>query len=336
MHAIKALTPKAGALSGEPRAGRATAAWRAPLRRAAAGCVALLLAFAAGPVPAAEDKPQVPEVVGAMQTTTAHYETTLADLAYLHNLGFIELAAANQDVDPWFPGEGTRITLPKQHVLPDGPRKGIIINLAEPRLYYFPADKPGTVETYPIGIGREGLDTPTGETYVSRKRKNPAWRPTKEARKADPSLPAVIRAGPENPLGAYALDLGWPLYLIHGTNNVWGIGRRVSRGCIRMYPNDIQTLYDRVPPRTDVLVVEQPLKFGWKGDTFYMEAHTTTKQAAQLEKTGSFEPDPDLKLKERVRKALGERTAQLDWDKIRKAVERRRGYPVAIGKAVES
>jgi L,D-transpeptidase ErfK/SrfK len=146
----------------------------------------------------------------------------------------------------------------------------------------------------------------------------------------------VVRAGPENPLGAYALDLGWPLYLIHGTNNVWGIGRRVSRGCIRMYPNDIQTLYDRVPPRTDVLVVEQPLKFGWKGDTFYMEAHTTTKQAAQLEKTGSFEPDPDLKLKERVRKALGERTAQLDWDKIRKAVERRRGYPVAIGKAVES
>jgi L,D-transpeptidase ErfK/SrfK len=313
-------------------------------RRTRAHRTAALLAaavlLAAAPAPAGEDAgetaPPVPDIVGAMQTTTAHYETTLADLAYLHNLGYIELVAANQDVDPWLPGTGKRITLPKRHILPNVAKEGIVINLAEPRLYYFPADAPGTVKTFPIGIGREGLDTPTGETRVTRKRRNPAWRPTQEAREADPSLPAVVRAGPENPLGAYALDLGWPLYLIHGTNNVWGIGRRVSRGCIRMYPNDIQTLYDAVPSNTPVQVVEQPLKFGWSGDTFYMEAHTTAEQAGQLEKTGSFEPDPDLDIKQRVLDALGGRTAQLDWETIRTAVKQRRGIPVAIGQAVES
>ena len=299
---------------------------------------AVLLAAPAGLAAKDEAAPgqQVPDIIGAMQTTTAHFETTLADLAYLHNLGYIELVAANQEVDPWLPGEGKRITLPKRHILPNVEKKGIVINLAEPRLYYFPADRPGTVRTFPIGIGREGLDTPTGETRITRKRQNPAWRPTREARKSDPSLPAIVRAGPENPLGAYALDLGWPLYLIHGTNNVWGIGRRVSRGCIRMYPNDIQTLYNTVPSNTPVQVVEQPLKFGWEGETFYMEAHTTSKQAAQLEKTGSFEPDADLDLKQRVLDALGGRTAQLDWETIRQAEEQRRGIPVAIGKAVDS
>jgi L,D-transpeptidase ErfK/SrfK len=316
---------------------------RGPAARRLAGALVAALALLTAPLAPAlaadgegEARKQVPDIIGAMQTTTAHYETTLADLAYLHNLGYIELVAANQDVDPWLPGKGARITLPKRHILPNVEKEGIVINLAEPRLYYFPADQPGTVKTFPIGIGREGLDTPTGQTKITRKRQNPAWRPTKEAREADPSLPAVVRAGPENPLGAYALDLGWPLYLIHGTNNVWGIGRRVSRGCIRMYPNDIQTLYNTVPSNTPVHVVEQPLKFAWEGDTFYLEAHTTAKQAGQLEKTGSFEPDPDLDIKQRVQEALGERTAQLDWEAIRQAIEHRRGVPVAIGKAVES
>ncbi|WP_207168840.1 L,D-transpeptidase family protein [Rhodovibrio sodomensis] len=305
------------------------------LKTAMAAAVLLL----AAPMARAADgdaPPETPDIIGAMQTTTAHYETTFADLAYLHNLGYVELVAANPKLDPWMPGAGKRITLPKRHILPNVEKQGIVINLAEPRLYYFPADQPGTVKTFPIGIGREGLDTPTGETKVTRKRRNPAWRPTREARAADPSLPAVVRAGPENPLGAYALDLGWPLYLIHGTNNVWGIGRRVSRGCIRMYPNDIQTLYNTVPSNTPVQVVEQPLKFAWDGDTFYMEAHTTTKQAGQLEKTGSFEPDADLDLKQRVMTALGERVAQLDWATIRQAVRQRRGVPIAIGHAVES
>jgi L,D-transpeptidase ErfK/SrfK len=305
-----------------------------PLRRLAAmfSVLAAMLLLAAGPGRAAE----VPPLIGEMETTRAHYETTLADLAYLHNLGYIEILAANQDLDPWLPGEGAEIVLPKRHILPDAPRRGIVINLAEQRLYYFPEDDPADVQTFPIGIGREGLDTPTGRTYVAGKRRNPAWRPTKEARKADPSLPAVVRAGPQNPLGAYALDLGWPLYLIHGTNNVWGIGRRVSRGCIRMYPNDIQTLFNTVPAKTPVRVVEQPLKFAWSGGTFYVEAHTTPDQASQLEKTGRFEPDPELDLRARVERALGERAAEIDWARLEDAVRARRGVPIAVGRTAGS
>jgi L,D-transpeptidase ErfK/SrfK len=268
-------------------------------------------------------------IIGEMETTKAHYETNFADLAYLHGLGYVELLAANPGVEPWLPGEGTEVVLPKRHILPDGPAEGIVINLAEPRLYYYPKD--GAPRSFPLGIGREGLDTPTGKTYVTGKRRNPAWRPTEEARKDDPSLPRVVRAGPDNPLGAYALDLGWPLYLIHGTNKVWGIGRRVSRGCIRMYPNDIETLYNSVPPRTPVRVVEQPLKFAWVDGTLWMEAHTTTKQAVQLEKTDSFEPDPDLDLRNRVLEAVGKRSAELDWHKIKTAVEERRGIPLEVG-----
>jgi L,D-transpeptidase ErfK/SrfK len=290
----------------------------------------LIAALALPPLPAAaDDSEAAPRMIGEMATTKAHYETNFADLAYLHGLGYIELLAANPGIEPWLPGEGTEVVLPKRHILPDGPAEGIVINLAEPRLYYYPED--GPPRSFPLGIGREGLDTPTGKTYVAGKRKNPAWRPTKEARKEDPSLPSVVRAGPQNPLGAYALDLGWPLYLIHGTNNVWGIGRRVSRGCIRMYPNDIETLYNTVPPRTPVRVVEQPLKFAWVDGTLWMEAHTTTKQAAQLEKNGSFEPDPDLNLRKRVLEVVGKRSAELDWHKIKTAVEQRRGIPLEVG-----
>lgn len=293
--------------------------------------LALLFAVAAlaAPPTSAADRQAPGPVIGEMGTATAHYETNFADLAYLHDLGYIELVAANPGIDPWLPGDGTEIVLPKRHILPDTPREGIVINLAEPRLYYYPAE--GGVRTHPIGIGREGLDTPTGETYVAGKRRNPAWRPTTEARKADPSLPAVVQAGPQNPLGAYALDLGWPLYLIHGTNNVWGIGRRVSRGCIRMYPNDIEALFQTVPSKTPVRVVDQPLKFAWDGDTLYLEAHPTTAQAVQLENEGSFEPQSGLDLRAQVLDAVGERNAELDWRTIQKAIEERRGIPIAVG-----
>mgnify|MGYP000486508959 CR=1 FL=1 len=304
----------------------------------AARLAGLLIAAALAAAPAAA-APSTPDlsgsarapgpIIGEMTTTKAHYETNFADLAYLHDLGYVELLAANPGIDPWLPGEGREIVLPTRHVLPDGPREGIIINLAEPRLYYFTPD--GPVRTFPIGIGREGLDTPTGETYVARKRRNPAWRPTREARADDPSLPAVVRAGPQNPLGAYALDLGWPLYLIHGTNKVYGIGRRVSRGCIRMYPNDIEWMFQHVAAKTAVRVVNQPLKFAWSGGTLYLEAHPTTAQQVQLEESGSFEPDSALDLRARVLEAVGERSAELDWRKLQQTVRERRGIPVAVG-----
>lgn len=270
-----------------------------------------------------------PNVIGSLRTIETVESDTLLDVAYENELGFVEVAAANPGVDPWLPGEGTRVTLPAQHILPDAPREGIVINLAEMRLYYFPPDG-GMVRTYPVGIGRRGLSTPTGTTEIRAKVPKPTWYPTERMRREDPSLPAAVPAGPDNPLGAYALDLGWPAYLIHGTNMKWGIGRRISSGCIRLYPGHIEDLFNRVTSGTKVTVVDQPIKFAWAGGHLYVEAHTTQAQAEALEQTGAFQPDPDLNLTQIARDALGDRRAALDLQRLKAAVARRRGLPVRI------
>ncbi|WP_161958684.1 L,D-transpeptidase family protein [Ferruginivarius sediminum] len=279
--------------------------------------------------PAEESSAEALGIVGGMASTTTAYEDTLLDVAYRHGVGFVELVAANPGVDPWLPGEGTRVVLPKQHILPDAPQEGIVVNLAEMRIYYYPPDG-AAVQTYPVGIGRSGKSTPLGLTKVASKRKDPIWYPTEATRKDNPELPKVVPAGPENPLGAHALDLGWPAYLIHGTNNVWGIGRRVSRGCIRMYPEDIERLFAQVKPGTPTNVVDQPIKFAWMDGALYMEAHTTQAQAEQLEESGSFEPDEDLQLARLVGRALGGRLVPLDWQLIEKTAAERRGVPVKV------
>ena len=275
------------------------------------------------------------DVIGALRTVTTAESDTLLDVAYENDLGFVEVAAANPNVDPWLPGAGTRVVLPAQHILPDAPREGIVINLAAMRLYYFPPDG-GPVRSYPVGIGRGGLSTPTGTTTVRAKIKDPTWYPTERMRADDPSLPAAVPAGPDNPLGAYALDLGWPAYLIHGTNNKWGIGRRISSGCIRLYPAGIADLYRRIRSGTKVTVVDQPIKFAWADGHLYVEAHTTQNQAEALERTGSFDPDPDLNLARRVGKAIAGGRVRLDWERLRAAVAARRGVPVRITRAGES
>ncbi len=285
-------------------------------------------AVAQQPAGAEDRSPRLVGQLGRIKTTA---EDTLLDVAFRHGLGYVELVAANPGVDPWLPGEGTEVVLPMQHILPDAPHEGIVINLAEMRLYSYPPDG-GRVETYPVGVGRSGKNTPTGQTTIAGKRRDPVWYPTEATRADNPGLPKVVGPGPDNPLGAHALDLGWPLYLIHGTNNVWGIGRRVSRGCIRMYPPDIERLFARVPRGTPVTVVDQPLKFAWHDGALYMEAHTTQTQAEQLERSGTFEPDPDLDLARAVGRARGARQVGLDWDRIREAVRARRGIPVRISR----
>lgn len=205
--------------------------WRRVRAAACAATIVIAAGFATAKSAGADD------IVGDMRIYTAKHEDTLLDIARDHQLGLIELMAANPGVDPWLPGEGTRIILPTAHVLPDVPRKGIVINLAELRLYYFGKGNEPVV-TLPIGVGREGFTTPVGTTSVIKKVKGPTWYPTASTRADDPQLPSAVPAGPDNPLGAYALYLGWPAYLIHGTAEgakEWGIGRRVSRGCIRMY-----------------------------------------------------------------------------------------------------
>ncbi len=219
-------------------------------------------------------------VVGSIQVITAHHEDTLVAIARRHDLGYNELRLANPDVDPWLPGEGTPVVLPTQFVLPDAPRKGIVVNVPEMRLYYYPKPVRGEtpkVITYPISIGRQDWKTPLGLARVIRKDKDPTWYPPRSIRaehaaKDDP-LEKVVPPGPDNPLGAYALRLSMAGYLIHGTNKPAGIGMQVTHGCIRLFPEDIEDLYQGVPVGTPVRIVNQPYKTGWQAGELYLEVH---------------------------------------------------------------
>ncbi|HCQ71067.1 MAG TPA: hypothetical protein DIU06_02825 [Rhodospirillaceae bacterium] len=272
----------------------------------------------------AYDKPYIGEV----RTINAAYDDTLSYLARDYNLGYLELLSANQNVDPWMPGEGTEITLPARHILPDAPRKGIVINLAEMRLYAY-LDSDLAPVTYPLGIGREGLETPTGQTHIRYKMAGPTWRPTARMREEDPSLPAEVGPGYENPLGTHALYLGWPEYLIHGTNRPFGIGRRVSSGCIRMYPEAITKLFEIIDTGTAVNVIDQPIKAAWIDDTLYIEAHTNSKQSIEREDGNTIAPSPltydEIQYIERI---AGDEAGTIDWDIINKIVLKRNGMPM--------
>jgi L,D-transpeptidase ErfK/SrfK len=225
--------------------------------------------------------PDVDDVIGSIAVTRATAEDTLPDIARRFDLGYEEVVRANPGVDPWLPGEGTQIVLATQFVLPDAPREGIVINLASMRLYYFPPREneaaTQTVITHPIGIGRVGWSTPEGRTRVTAKTRDPWWYPPASVRKEHASngdpLPARVPPGVDNPLGAHVLTLGWPSYLIHGTNKPFGVGMRVSHGCIRLYPEDIAELFPDLPVGTPVTVVNQPLLYGWRGDSLYVQAY---------------------------------------------------------------
>ena len=269
------------------------------------------------------------DIIGSNQYYQVKEKETLLDIARLHDLGFIELVAANPGVDPWLPGLGRTVLLPTQHLLPGAPRRGIVINLPELRLYYF-GDGSRPAATYPIGVGRLGRETPLGSTSVVAKRKDPVWIPPQSIRAERPELPAAIPPGPDNPLGLYALNLGWPSYVIHGTNKPYGIGRRVSSGCIRMYPEDIERLFETVAMGTPVTVVDQPVKLGWSEGELYLEVHPTVEEGDELEARGWFIPIPVQRLKERVIEAAGRSASRIYWPSVHRAARAKRGIPVQI------
>lgn len=280
-----------------------------------------------------ERDPPVDDIIGRIRVTFAAAGDTLLDMARSNNLGLLELMAANPGLDPWRPGDGTPVTLPTAFILPAAARSGIVINLAELRLYYF-AGKRAPVQSWPIGVGREYFTTPLGTTRIVRMQENPTWVPTASTRADRPELPAAVPPGPDNPLGHLALYLGWPSYAVHGTNQPWGVGRRVSRGCIRLYPEDITELYRQVKVGMPVTVVDQLAKLGWRDGELYLEAHTNKTQLDDLESTNRFTPEPIPSLRDDIIAAAGAEVDRLDWLLITKAQRERRGYPLRITRDV--
>ncbi|MBT8107947.1 MAG: L,D-transpeptidase family protein [Gammaproteobacteria bacterium] len=220
-------------------------------------------------------------VVGEPQVVYPSDTDTLSDLARAYGLGYDELIAANPDVNPWLPGANTPVLLPTQFVIPDVPREGIVLNIASKRLFYFPAvaeGQPVLVKTFPIGIGRVGWETPLGATEVVAKARDPHWYVPLSVRKehaelGDP-LPSVVPPGPDNPLGHRVLKLEMPGYLIHGTNQPYGVGMRVSHGCVRLYPENIEYLYELVEIGEVVTIINEPFLFGQRDGALFFEGHT--------------------------------------------------------------
>ena len=268
-------------------------------------------------------------VIGTLATVTARHEDTLPDLARANEVGFEEIVAANPGVDVWLPGEGTRIALPTRHVLPDAERTGLVLNLPEFRLYHFRASRPGEaaqVSTYPVSIGDVDWRTPLGLTRVVSKERNPTWRPPASIRaehaRRGRQLPAVVPPGPENPLGRYALRLALPGYLIHGTNRPYGIGMRVTHGCVRLYPEHIARLFREVPVGTPVRIVDQPVKAGWDDGVLYLEVHAPLAE-------GGAGADVTAAVRA-VIAATHDREVSIDWQAVARAAQERRGVPIAV------
>lgn len=226
-------------------------------------------------------------VVGEPQIVFARGTDTFSDLAREYGLGYDELVDANPGIDPWLPGEGTAVLLPTQYVLPDVPKRGVVLNIASKRLFYFPAvadGQPQEVLTFPIGIGRVGWETPLGVTTVVSRATDPHWYVPASIRKehaemGDP-LPAVVPPGPDNPLGTHVLKLEMPGYLIHGTNQPYGVGMRVSHGCVRLYPENIELLYELVDIGEPVRIVNEPFLLGSLGGELYFESHAPLEDDA--------------------------------------------------------
>lgn len=266
-------------------------------------------------------------------TTISDNKQPLESVAARYSTGLLALLEANPGVDPWLPAAGTQITVPLQMLLPDAPRKGIVVNLAELRLYYYPPGE-NRVVVYPIGIGQLGAATPDMVTRISQKIPNPTWTPTPNIRKRyakeGVTLPVTVPAGPDNPMGLFALRLAYGKghYLIHGTNADFGIGMRVSSGCIRLRPDDIEALFNSVPAGTRVQVINQPVKYAVEPDgKRWLEVHQPLSH--------SEKDDPQtmpIALSPAAKKFVNNEAS--DGAMIEAAMTRRSGMPVLVSEGI--
>jgi L,D-transpeptidase ErfK/SrfK len=298
------------------------------LRRRALLAGALAAPLAASRVALAATQRPDGDMVGASARIVAAERTTLADVALAHGLGYVELVAANPGVDPWLPRAGAEVLLPSAHLLPSTPRAGIVVNYADQRLYLVRPD--GRVQSHPVGIPAEGVAARQGVAHVVARLRHPAWAPTPAMRARAPDLPAYVPPGPDNPLGSLALALDWPGYLIHGTNRPYGIGRRVSEGCIRLHEADIAALAAVAGPGTPVRFVEEEVKLGWSRGTLHLEVHPTLDQALELQESRVPAPEMPPRLAERVARAAGMRARDIDWSVVAQEAVARSGVPVPL------
>jgi len=273
-------------------------------------------------------------LLGREERVVTSFEDTLYEIARRYSLGSEEVVRVNPGVDPWLPRAGKSIVIPGQRVLPPGPREGIVVNLPEHRLYFYPRTRAGETQrvfTYPISIGKMDWRTPLGKTRIVDKREKPSWTPPESVRlehlAAGDPLPAVVPPGPDNPLGAYAMRLALPggSYLIHGTNNPIAVGMAVTHGCIRMYPEDIAELFPLVSVGTPVYLINEPVKVAWVDGRLMLEAHPPVDAQGQ-----SVEPVLSV-FEGLLEKAVGESVVAIHWDKAREELQAARGMPTVVG-----
>ena len=279
--------------------------------------VALSISAAATSEPLPARAPALMPIEGSLERTLVDTDDTLLDIAFDHRLGFDAVSRLNSDVDPWIPVPGTVISLPTMYVLPDTERRGIVINVPEMRLFDFTVDPP---ETFAAAIGDMADPSILGEFRIGAKREEPSWYVPASIRKERPDLPTVVPPGEDNPLGSRWMTIGRTSYGIHGTNVKWSIGRMATHGCIRLYEDEVQRLYDRTRKGTLIRLVYQPFKWGVRDGAIYLEVHPDVY---------GLHPDRVAEAL-RVPRELG-LLHSLDLETVLRTIEEMRGVPVRVG-----
>jgi L,D-transpeptidase ErfK/SrfK len=283
------------------------------------------------------------DIVGLVTSVTAGRDNTLLDIAREYDIGQNEILHANPDVDRWLPADNSAVTLPNRFILPGTKRTGLVINLPEMRLYYYPkpkAGEPPVVITHPVSVGRMDWETPLGITKIISKKKDPSWRPPQSLKdeaiaEGEDPLPDIVEAGPDNPLGRYAMRLGIPGYLIHSTNKPYGVGMRVTHGCLRMYPEDIESLFEVIPVNTPVQLINQPIKLGWLAGSLFLELHPPLEEDREQYQDymqSVLNAISDFLADENNTADVAAGDVGLSGSALRQAVEEKSGMPVLISR----
>lgn len=271
-------------------------------------------------------------IVGRLQVVTADARNTLLDIARHYDLGYDEITLANPRVSVWLPGEGTPVVVPTEFILPPRPWVGIVVNIPQRRLFYFPrhkAHETATVVTFPIGIARPGWPTPLGSTRIIGKYRDPAWIVPKDIqaehrRQGEPNFPDYFPPGPSNPMGMLALETGFPQIFIHGTNRPWGVGMEVSHGCIHLYPENAAYLFPKVPAGTPVRIINQPVLVGYRMHQLYLSVSAPA---------GEYAGDEDsllMRAIDAISQSRSQKWPTFDWDRVRQVVDSRQVMPVPV------